>query len=347
MQKNLKIGLISDIHGDFDALIRYLEYIQTNDVDIGICLGDSVSTYCDEDTSFFWEKSLLISKPVFYTIGNHDVGIDEYKSVDSFKIFNTYIFPMLKANILEEKNVNSKSCYYYKDLDQFKIRIISVFEYEGTRNSDKTIGFEHRRYISSEQLKWFAYILDKTPIDYQVIVLMHQLPDLNPNYIECDFCTDVNKTNLKTDLSDGYGYLQFSIIGNPIGDIINAFQHSLKIDKEYEVKKEYKDYLKNPIINYDFSKRENGKLICILTGHLHCSFVTTSKDYHDQLTITVPAATSKLFERQNDDIKPISKVDNNFYVLSIDTTNKIISITKVGNTKLKNGKVREKIDLSY
>ena len=48
---------------------------------------------------------------------------------------------------------------------------------------------------------------------------------------------------------------------------------SLKIEKEYSVKDGYKKYLKNPRINYDFSKRDNRKLICILTGHLHCSFI--------------------------------------------------------------------------
>lgn len=342
MKNEINIALISDIHEDVDALDRYLEFLKTSDIDIGICLGDSVSTYCDDDTNYFWKKSLQISKPIYYVIGNHDVGIDNYKSIDSTQLFNTYIFPMIKNKSLDKKNFNNSSCYYYKDLDDFKIRIISIFEYEGTRNCDKTIGFEHRRYISSEQLKWFASTLDNTPADYQVIVLMHQIPDLNPDYRKCSFCEDVTKTNLKTDLSDGYGYLQLSILGNPIGDILNAFQHSLKIEKEYDVKPEYKKYLKNPRISYDFSKRNNGKLICILTGHLHCSFITNSKDYHDQLTITVPAATTKLFERQNDDIKPLSNNDNNFYTLKINTKKKVISIKKIGNTKLNDGKIRKK-----
>ena len=347
MKNKMKIALISDIHEDTEALDRYLEYLKKTDIDIGICLGDSVSTYCDDDTNYFWNESLKVHKPIYYVIGNHDVGIDNYKSINSSVLFKTYIFPMLKCKYLEERNFNNNSCYYYKDLNDFKIRIISIFEYEGTRSCDKTIGFEHRRYISSEQLMWFASTLDNTPVDYQVIVLMHQIPDLNPIYRKCSFCMDVTKTNLKEDLSDGYGYLQLSISGNPIGDIINAFQHSLKIEKEYNVKDEYRQYLKNPKIKYDFSKRDNGKLICILTGHLHCSFITNSKDYHDQLTITVPSATTKLFERQNDDIKPLSNSDNNFYVLKINTKRKIISIKKIGNTRLDDGKVRKKINLKY
>lgn len=345
--EKIKIGLISDIHEDIEALNRYLKYIETNDINIGICLGDSVSRYCDDDTNYFWKKSLQISKPIYYTIGNHDVGIDDYKSIDSLQIYNTYIYPMLSNKYLEEKNFNNKSCYYHKDFDTYKIRIISIFEYEGTRNCDKTIGFEHRRYISSEQLNWFASTLDNTPKDYQVIVLLHQIPDINPIYKQCSFCSDVTKTNLKKDLTNGYGYLQLSIIGNPIGDIINAFQHSLKIEKEYNVREEYKEYLVNPKINYDFSKRNNGKLICILTGHLHCSFITYSKDYDDQLVITVPSATTKEFERQNDDIKPLSYSDNNFYVLTIDTQKRIVSIEKIGNTKTVEGNIRDKIDLSY
>lgn len=347
MNGKIKIGLISDIHEDIDALDRYLEYVEKNNIDIGICLGDSVSTYCDDDTNYFWKKSLQISKPIYYTIGNHDVGIDNYKSIDSLQLFNIYIYPMLENKYLEEKNFNNKSCYYYKDFDDFKIRLISIFEYEGTRNCDKTIGFEHRRYISSEQLKWFASTLDNTPDDYQVIVLMHQIPDLAPIYRNCSFCADVTKTNLKEDLSDGYGYLQLSILGNPIGDIINAFQHSLMIEKEYIVKEEYKEYLDNSKINYDFSKRDNGKLICIITGHLHCSFITNSNDYNDQLTITVPSATTKEFERQNDDIKPLCSDDNNFYVLTIDTLKRNILIEKVGNTITIDGNIRDKININY
>lgn len=62
MNGKIKIGLISDIHEDIDALDRYLEYVEKNNIDIGICLGDSVSTYCDDDTNYFWKKSLQISK---------------------------------------------------------------------------------------------------------------------------------------------------------------------------------------------------------------------------------------------------------------------------------------------
>ena len=58
MNGKIKIGLISDIHEDIDALDRYLEYVEKNNIDIGICLGDSVSTYCDDDTNYFLEKSL-------------------------------------------------------------------------------------------------------------------------------------------------------------------------------------------------------------------------------------------------------------------------------------------------
>lgn len=341
-----KIALISDIHEDINALDRYLEYLEKSDINIGICLGDSVSRNCDDDVNYFWTKAFKISKPIYYTIGNHDVGIDNYKSLDAITLYNLYIYPMFKYHYLDYKK-ETNSCYYYKDFEDFKIRIISIFEYEGTRNTDLTIGFEHRRYISSMQLNWFANTLFNTPKDYQVIVMMHQIPYLNPIYKKCSFCSNVAKTNLKEDLSDGYGYLQLSMVGNPIGDIIDAFQHSYSIKKEYSVKEEYAKYLSNPKIEFDFSKRENGKLICILTGHLHCSFVTTSSEYKDQLVITVPSASTGLFERQNDDIKPVSNYDDNFYVLGIDLSKNIVSIEKIGNNKTIYGEIRDKIELTY
>lgn len=76
MNKNLKIGLISDIHEDIKALERYLKYIQNSDIDIGVYLGDSVSRNCDDDTNYFWKLASKADKPIYYTVGNHDVGIE-------------------------------------------------------------------------------------------------------------------------------------------------------------------------------------------------------------------------------------------------------------------------------
>lgn len=47
------------------------------------------------------------------------------------------------------------------------------------------------------------------------------------------------------------------MLGNPLGDIVNAFKNGLHIKKEYSVKEEYKAYLKNPTIDFDFSDRKN------------------------------------------------------------------------------------------
>ena len=347
MNKNLKIGLISDIHEDIKALERYLKYIQNSDIDIGVYLGDSVSRNCDDDTNYFWKLASKADKPIYYTVGNHDVGIDEYKSIGCEKIYDTYIYPMVDNKYLDINNTNNGKCYYYKDFDNYKIRLISIFEYEGTRDADLTLGFEHRRYISSEQLLWFAKTLYNTPLDYSVIVTMHQIPALKPNFKECNFCANVGETNLEEDLSDGYGYLQLSMLGNPLGDIINAFKNGLHIGNKYSVKEEYQKYLEPPTIDFDFSDRPKGKFICFLTGHLHCAFITTSMEYKDQLAITVPAASTGAFERQNDDIKPISENDDNFYILEINTKNKNISIDKIGTAITSSGVLRDRINLKY
>ena len=70
-------------------------------------------------------------------------------------------------------------------------------------------------------------------------------------------------------------------------------------------------------------------------------------EYKDQLAITVPAASTGAFERQNDDIKPISENDDNFYILEINTKNKNISIDKIGTAITSSGVLRDRINLKY
>lgn len=65
------------------------------------------------------------------------------------------------------------------------------------------------------------------------------------------------------------------------------------------------------------------------------------------MAITVPAASTGAFERQNDDIKPISENDDNFYILEINTKNKNISIDKIGTAITSSGVLRDRINLKY
>ena len=65
------------------------------------------------------------------------------------------------------------------------------------------------------------------------------------------------------------------------------------------------------------------------------------------MAITVPAASTGVFERQNDDIKPISENDDNFYILEINTKNKNISIDKIGTAITSSGVLRDRINLKY
>ena len=58
-------------------------------------------------------------------------------------------------------------------------------------------------------------------------------------------------------------------------------------------------------------------------------------EYKDQLAITVPAASTGAFERQNDDIKPISENDDNisqYKTLWVNMDGKIVSGNRVTPT---------------
>jgi putative phosphoesterase len=96
----MKIAVISDIHGNVDALSTFLEDIATENVDTIICLGDLVGygPYPNEVISIIRSRNILCIK------GNYDNSVvdNEYSYIRETPL-NSFSLPWT-VNELTEKN---------------------------------------------------------------------------------------------------------------------------------------------------------------------------------------------------------------------------------------------------
>lgn len=342
--------MIADLHGDKTALENYVEYVNHYQafIDMGICLGDTVCYFPTDDSSYYQRMIAKSKIPVLYTLGNHDVATT--LSIDKEEAYEKYITPMLKNKWIEEEAMGEeKACYYYKDLESYPLRVISLMEFEATVAHEHSEGYEYKRYMSSKQLQWLADTLFDTPKEYAVCILLHQIPVISPDLLASSFTQSLEDTEFNTAFTEGFAHLQLALQGDPIGDIVHAFQTATKVEKEYLVEPEYSNILPCPKVAKDFTHREPGEFICFFTGHHHASFISTNPQYPNQLCITLPSASRSAYQRQNDDIKPMDATDQAFYFycVGIRRKSKEIKLYHVGNTTTIHGKTREITTLSY
>lgn len=105
----MKIGIISDIHGNLEALEEAFSNISERNVDTIVCLGDltGYGPYPNEVVEFIREKHIL------NILGNYDAAVLEKKFnyIRNNKV-NEFSMPWTAAQ-LKEDNLN-----YLKSLPQ-------------------------------------------------------------------------------------------------------------------------------------------------------------------------------------------------------------------------------------
>ncbi|MBC2712553.1 MAG: metallophosphoesterase [Desulfosarcina sp.] len=75
----MKIAILSDIHGNFEALKSVWADIEKNDVDNIVCLGDMIG-YGPEPEAVV---SFIIEKGIISIVGNHELGLlDDTRLID-------------------------------------------------------------------------------------------------------------------------------------------------------------------------------------------------------------------------------------------------------------------------
>lgn len=350
-KKDFTVSAITDLHGSTKSIENFIDYINNYSkfIDIGICLGDTVQKYPTDDISFYSNAISRSNIPVLYTIGNHDVADAGGSGISISTAYSKFIEPLINRNWIEINSLGEQSnCYYYKDFSAYKIRVISLFEYEATQETTNSESYYYRRYMTSKQLQWFADTLFRTPSEYSVIVIHHQLPFTDPVIVDGSFTESEIFRQVNNDFKSGFGYLLVAQTENLIGDIINAFKTSSAINKTYSASN-YGDKLSPVTISKDFSSREIGKFICTLVGHTHAPFITRNGGYNNQITIAIPSGSLNHYQRKADDIKPTENTRNedNFYCIGFDTDKKLIKILKIGGQKTIGGTERVMTAIKY
>ena len=320
-KKLFTVGVTSDIHGDYTQWELYKNTINNKKkyVDCALFTGDIVKTDPSDDLTFYNPSEFEV--PLLYAIGNHDAADHSGISLSQEDIFNKYIEPLVDANY-----ITTDKSYYYKDFITYKIRVIVLHEYEGSEESTSGTTAHYRRYMTSDQLQWFADTLYNTPTDYSVVVLTHQIVHTSPVIVDCKFTGNKRYRLINDAFTRGWGYQLNNMQGNPIGDIVQSFIDSTQINNTYTNSAGKAD----SIVSKDFSNREKGKFICYISGHHHFPYVLRDGTYNNQIQIIIPSGSNSYYQRKADDIRPVDDVLNSYYI-SFDTQHKLIKLLKEGN----------------
>ena len=167
---------ITDVHWEGNwkhspALLRYL--VEKADVDMIICGGDLIDgseTYTDRSANYlrasvdaFRESGV----PVLVAKGNHDRN-SAYNTWSSDVYFseNKYFALAQKPNALNGC-VYGGDCYFYYDKVSTKTRYIVLDS--GVNNGSPEYA------ITSAEISWMGSVIDATPADYHIIVIVHSL----------------------------------------------------------------------------------------------------------------------------------------------------------------------------
>lgn len=154
--RNICFVHCTDIHQNGIAYVNALKYSDYIKATALLTSGDYVFQSYSNNLDFVKYLSTDYKTPVLTTIGNHDgVGIDA----------NTLNEHIIKP-FAKDQYINKG--YYYKDFETEKIRVIVLDTCGDSTNTYRI------NYVGKTQLQWYSNTLKSTPVDYHVIVMLHQ-----------------------------------------------------------------------------------------------------------------------------------------------------------------------------
>lgn len=137
--------------------------------------GDGTKTVTAERLMTVMNLQRSCGVPVYFTAGNHDDNA--YGSTSNY-----YTLPEMFTNYYSvgENDVmldlDNSATNFYKDFDQFKIRMISL----NASNSD-TGSAPHYKY-SGTTSTWFSGVVDTVPEGYMILLISHLSPYSSHNW---------------------------------------------------------------------------------------------------------------------------------------------------------------------
>ena len=334
IKPNFTLLYFADLHSVSRRLGRIMKYYNQYKeyLDDIVSAGDANHSFADNFS--FWKENG--AGCVLNALGNHEVfgGSREYKLSEEDKQSNivkkytvAYDVPTYSSKecydkfikpYLSETKINSveNKCYFYKDYESAKIRIIAldVYHWKDVINCKKEYTDGHTENYTSEvfpngdtvdkgeQAEWFKNILEDSRRKGFAVICMIHTPKID-TIIDCTF------TNLDRPISSYNGTSK----DKDYSDLVEAFMADH--DDEYGA----------------------GKFICWLCGHNHSDAIGISSSYPKQLKIVIdtagclrqPSLPQFDFTGNFDRIEKTYS-DDLFDIFAVDTEHKYISLHRVG-----------------
>lgn len=318
---------ITDVHGDEKRAARAFALAAAIDATAVLGTGDYVKY--NSTASVEYLKALSKEIPFLPCIGNHDA----WTYFDDSLVYTKYIEPFVESNGLVLGGTNAT--YFYKDIDAYKLRVISLNQWECPPNV--TSGRHYYFYLSAAQLQWLCSTLLSTPAGYGIIILDHAFEGKLVR----------NETYGKFWLVSNNDYVEQTAWAQaPIREIVDAYISGTVFNKSYS----FANNGDAVTVSADFStKNENTEFIAHINGHWHRDFVGYYDTVNPQLCINETCTNAWINRGTADDLGleysteysayaegcAMARVDDtptqdSFNVYVIDRANKRVNIVRIG-----------------
>ena len=311
----------TDPHGQKGQLERAVDYMnQMPCFTCGVTLGDiQAGNFAENDGTWYTDVIKNAKKDWLTIIGNHDVGHNNDPSLVGTpeSVYQKFIAP----NMQYAGATDTGKSYYYKDVDNYKVRLICLNDYDYTNNDIENGVYvvpRYTEYFSQSQIGWLISTLSNTPSDYTVMVLLHNCPG-----------RATKNTNIKFNNSVASWYYE-STQNGIITDIVDAWQNGTTLSQTYTCTN---SNLPSVTVSADFTSRGNGLFAGFLCGHAHADNVGTITAHPNQNVFTFSATAKGAYQNSDDDLprQDGTKAADCITALAIDTVHKNVLITRIGS----------------
>ena len=288
-----------NIRSFYDQNINYIDDI--------LSTGDITSYYYSDGFEFYKEAKLT---DALFTLGNHDgatvdgpnkEGSADWNGIGNLGSYNAFYKPYIEDwDVVQPHNADLDGlCYFHKDYDDSKIRLISL---------DSVIHFDDS--YKTNQLNWLNNLLDELLnsnsdyYGYTLMVMSHYVPG---NFTIDDIIIDERTGNRTT----FHAYVM----------------DSLTADSRFELDPLYASAVNDFVDN-------GGKFSIWLTGHYHTDMFFRPTQYPNLLTSSLnQSGRNAPFPSRvpNQDYRLGNTNQHVANIVTIDTINGLVKIIRAGS----------------
>ena len=305
----LVIAHLSDVHGNWNNVARFLEFTEhhTPNIDLLLNTGDLVSSYYSDGIDGY--VAINGTENILNVIGNHDTrgtssGMAQWTDHVGADAYNVFIEPFVSNwDVVQPTNADTNGyCYYYKDFTEQGIRLVAVdiMAYDLTEDS------------------WLASVLSGAlSSGLHVVIAVHYAGVRSTSEkTEAVFTKiNVNYTTLYSVGGNSENLTEYNTGAYRMMDTVNTFIQS------------------------------GGHFIGYIQGHYHADFVAKCAKYPDQLIFSIGA--TKAGEMRDYDHAEGTRNQDEFQIIAIDTVGTIVKLFKVGAHIDRYGRSKSSLCINY